>query len=81
MRTRFSLFSLGYQNRNTNIGILCFKEITITTITTTTATTTNNKVNRNSGPGPVIQIVGQDRKHKYKLKRQGWYKQSQAPDW
>ena len=39
-------------------------------IYSTTASTTSNKVNANSGPGPVIQIVGQDLKYKYKLRRQ-----------
>ena len=46
-----------------------------------TATTTNNKVNAYSGSGPVIKIVGQDRKYKQKLVNQGWYMQTQAPDW
>ena len=49
----------------------CSKEIRTTTITTTTATFTNNKVNANPGHGPVTQIVGQGRKYKYKLRRQG----------
>ena len=45
-------------------------------MTTTTATTTNDKVNANSGPGPVIKIVGQAaRAGKYKLgARVGKYK-------
>ena len=59
--------------------IIYSKQITTTT-TTTIATTTNDKVNANSGPGPVIQIIGQGRKYKYKLRRQGRYKQTQAPD-
>ena len=50
------------------------------TTTTTIATTTNDKVNANSGPGPVMQIIGQGRKYKCKLRRQGRYKQTQAPD-
>ena len=50
-------------------------------ITTSTVTTTTNKVNAYSGSGPVMQILGQGRKYKYKLKRQGWYMQTQAPDW
>ena len=47
----------------------------------TTATTTNNKVNANSGPRQVIQVIGQGCKYKYKLRRQGWYMQTQGPDW
>ena len=45
-------------------------------MTATTATTTNDKVNANSGPGSVIQIVGQAaRAGKYKLgARVGKYK-------
>ena len=65
MRTHFSLFSL--------------EEITTTAITTTTATTINNKANANSGPRPVIQIVGQGRKYKHKLNRQGRYMQNSGP--
>ena len=42
--------------------IIYSKQITTTT-TTTIATTTNDKVNANSGPGPVIQIIGQGRKY------------------
>ena len=74
-----SLFSLVYQNRHTNIGIIYSKEITNTNIFTTTAC--NNKLNANSVPRPILQIVGQCRKYKYKLRRQGRYMQSQAPDW
>ena len=80
MRTHFSLFSLGYQNRHTNIGITYSKKITPNAITTNTATTTS-KVNKNLGSGPLIQIVGQDYKYKYKLSKQGWYMQTQVPDW
>ena len=67
----------------TNFFIIYTKEIsTITiTITTATATTTNNKVNAYWGSSPLIQILGQDRKYKYKLKRQGWYMQTQAMEW
>ena len=67
----------------TNIVIIYTKEITTVTITitTATATTTNNKVNAYSGSGPLIQILGQDRKYKYKLKRQGWYMQTHALEW
>ena len=69
----------------TNIVIIYTKEITTITITititTATATTTNNKVNAYSGSGPLIEILGQDRKYKYKLKRQGWYMQTQALEW
>ena len=45
-------------------------------MTATTATTSNDKVNANSGPGSVIQIVGQAaRAGKYKLgARVGKYK-------
>ena len=70
-----------YWKWHTNIGIIYSKEITTTTITTTTATTTNNKVNAYSGLGPVTQILGQGGKYKYKLGRQGWYMQTQAPGW
>ena len=76
VRTHFSLFSLVYSNRHTNIGITYSKEITTTTITTTTASTTNNKVNANSDPGPVIQIVGKGRKYKHKSRRQVRYMQN-----
>ena len=51
---------------------------TNTTIKTTATTTINNKVNINSGSGPVMQIVGQGRKYKHKLRRQGQY--MPAPD-
>ena len=81
MCTRLILVSLVDYNRHTNIGITCSKEITTTAITTTTATTTNNEVNANSGPGPVIQIVSQLHKYECKLRRQGWYMQTQASDW
>ena len=81
MRIHLSLFSLVYENRHSNIAIVYSKEISTTTITTTTATTTNHKVNANSGPRPIIQIVGQGRKYKYKIKRRGWYMQSQTLDW
>ena len=67
----------------TNVVIIYTKEITTITITitTATATTTNNKVNTYSVSGPLIEILGQDRKYKYKLKRQGWYMQTQALEW
>ena len=65
----------------TNIVIIYTKEITTITITTASATTTNNKVNVYSGSGLLIQILGQDRKYKYKLKRQGWYMQTHALEW
>ena len=74
-----NLYSLAYQNCHTNIGIIYSNEMTTTTITTTTATTTCNKVNANSGPRPVMQIVGLGRKYKYKKRRQVRYMQSQAP--
>ena len=60
------------------MAIIYFKGITATTITTTTATT-NSKVNANSGPRPVIQIVGQGRKYKNKLNRQGRHMQNSGP--
>ena len=53
------------------IGTIYFKEIATTTITTTSAT--NNKASAYSGPRPAMQIVGQGRKYKNKLRRQGWY--------
>ena len=67
----------------TNIVIIYTKEITTVTITitTATATTTNNKVNAYSSSGPLIQILGQDRKYKCKLKRQGWYMQTHTLQW
>ena len=67
----------------TNIVIIYTKEITTITITitTTTVTTTNNKVKTCSGSGLLIQILGQGRIYKYKLRRQGWYMQTQALDW
>ena len=63
------------------IGAIYFKEIATTTITTTTATAINNKASAYSGPRPTMQIVGQGRKYKNKLRRQGWYMQTQAPGW
>ena len=60
------------------MAIIYFKGITATTITTTTATT-NNKVNANSNPRTVIQIVGQCRKYKHKLRRQARYMQNSGP--
>ena len=67
----------------TSIVIIYTKEITTITITitTATATTTNKKVDAYSGPIPLIEILGQDRKYKYKLKRQGWYMQTEALEW
>ena len=77
MRRHFNCFPQF--NLHTNIGIIYSKEITTTTITTTTTSTTNNKVNANSDPGPVIQIIEEGRKNKYKLRRQGRYMQNPGP--
>ena len=77
----YLVFAIFKTVPRTDIGIIHSKEITTTAITTTTATTTtNNKVNANSGPRPVMQAVGQARKYKYTLRRQGWYKQTQTPE-
>ena len=73
-----SLFSLFSWNRHTNICTIYSKEIT-TTVTSTTAITNNNKVNANSGPRSVIQIVGQGRKYKHKLRRQDRYMKKPGP--
>ena len=38
-----------------------------------------NKVNANSGPRPVIQVVGQCGKYKPKLRKKGRYMQNSGP--
>ena len=51
MRTRFSLFSLVYQSRRGNIGIIYSRGITTSAVAAAAAAAVNGVVNVDWGPG------------------------------